>query len=428
MLWLVLVTALGRLVGSLSRLLGRGGSALPGLVAEKLDPRAIERLVAPVRRGVVVVTGTNGKTTTTKMLVAALEGEGLKVVTNPTGSNLARGIASRLIEVATWRGRVDADVAVFEVDEAAVRTLAPRLRPRVLVVTNMARDQLDRFGELATTASHAAAAVRHAGVAVLNADDPLVAEMAGGAPASRFFGAAPEIRSAMPHDSSLYGTEPGREPRAALDLCLEAAVPLGEGQEIDLAAASGERITVRLQIPGPYNGYNAAAAMLAAVELGVPLARAAAALERTPAAFGRGQVIEYRGRRIKVVLVKNPAGFNQAIRLLGALPPGAPVLVAINDLDADGRDVSWLWDARVEDLAGSGHHFGTAGIRAYDMALRLKYAGLEAWSETDFAAALGRFVAGVPEGETGYLVPTYTAMLRFLDLLRPGASKREAWS
>ena len=126
--------------------------------------------------------------------------------------------------------------------------------------------------------------------------------------------------------------------------------------------------------------------------------------------------------------MKNPAGFNQAIRLLAALPPGAPVLVAINDLDADGRDVSWLWDARVEDLAGSGHRFGTAGIRAYDMALRLKYAGLDAWSETDFAAALERFVAGVPEGETGYLVPTYTAMLRFLDLLRPGTSKREAWS
>jgi len=126
--------------------------------------------------------------------------------------------------------------------------------------------------------------------------------------------------------------------------------------------------------------------------------------------------------------VKNPAGFNQSIRLLAALPPGAPVLIAINDLDADGRDVSWLWDARVEDLAQSGHHFGTAGIRAYDMALRLKYAGLEAWSDADFAAALERFIAGVPEGGTGYLVPTYTAMLRFLDLLRPGTSKREAWS
>jgi len=420
--------ALGRLAGRVSRLLGRGGSALPGLVAEKVDPRLIERLVAPVRRGVVVVTGTNGKTTTTKMLVAMLEAEGLEVVTNPTGSNLARGIAARLIEVASWRGRVDADLAVFEVDEAAVRPLAPRLRPQVLVVTNMARDQLDRFGELATTASHAAAAVRRAAVAVLNADDPLVAGMAAAAGATRFFGSAEPVRQAMPPDSSLYGAASAAAPAIPLDLCLERSDADGEGQVITLVRASGERATARLQVPGPYNGYNAAAAALAAAEFGVPLARAAAALEATRPAFGRGQVIEYRGRRVRLLLVKNPAGLNQVIRLLAALPPGAEILVAINDLDADGRDVSWLWDARVEDLVGGGHRFGTGGIRADDMALRLKYAGLEAWAETDFGAALERFVAGIPEGETGYLVPTYTAMLRFLELLRPGTSKREAWA
>jgi len=424
---LVLATALGRAAGRLSRLLGRGGSALPGLIAERVDPRTIERLVAPVRRGVVVVTGTNGKTTTTKMLVGMLEGEGWQVVTNGTGSNLARGIASRLIEVASWKGRVDADVAVFEADEAAVRTLAPRLRPKVIVVTNLARDQLDRYGELATTAAHVAEAVRHAGVAVLNADDPLVAEMAASAPAARFFGGAEAVRRAMPHDSGLYG--PGEEaPRLPLDLCLEGAEPEGDGQVIELAAASGERAAAHLRISGPYNGYNAAAAILAAGEMGVPLARAIDALEETRPAFGRGQVVECRGRRVKLQLVKNPAGFNQAIRLLGALPAGAPVLIAINDLDADGRDVSWLWDARVEDLAGTGHRFGTAGLRAYDMALRLKYAGLDAWSETDFAAALERFLGEVPPGGTGYLVPTYTAMLRFLDLLMPGTSKREAWA
>lgn len=424
---LAVAIALGRAAGRLSRRLGRGGSALPGLVAERVDPRTIERLAAPLPGGVVVVTGTNGKTTTTKMLVAMLEGEGRRVVTNPTGSNLARGIATRLIEVASRRGRIDADVAVFEVDEAAVRSLAPRLRPQVIVVTNLARDQLDRFGELATTAAHAAAAVRHAGVAVLNADDPLVADMAGGAEAARFFGGAPGIRQAMPHDSGLYGPDEAA-PRPAVDLCLERAEPEGDGQVIELATAAGERASARLQVPGPFNGYNAAAAVLAALELGVPLERAVGALEEVRPAFGRGQVVEYRGRRVKLLLVKNPAGFNQAIRLLGALPPGAPVLVAINDLDADGRDVSWLWDARVEDLAGTGHRFGTAGIRAYDMALRLKYAGLGAWSETDFPAALARFVEEIPEGGVGYLVPTYTAMLRFLDLLLPGTSKREAWA
>jgi UDP-N-acetylmuramyl tripeptide synthase len=424
---LVLATALGRAAGRLSRLLGRGGSALPGLIAEKVDPRTIERLIAPVRRGVIVVTGTNGKTTTTKMLVGMLEGEGWRVVTNPTGSNLARGIATRLIEVASWNGRVDADLAVLEADEAAVRTLAPRLRPKVMVVTNLARDQLDRYGELATTAAHVAEAVCHAGVAVLNADDPLVAQMAGGVPVARFFGAAEGIRRAVPHDSGLYGA--GEQPnRPALDLSLERAEPEGDGQVIELAAAWGERARARLQIPGPYNGYNAAGAVLAAAEFGVPMARAVRALEETGPAFGRGQVVEYRGRRVKLQLVKNPAGFNQAIRLLCALPPGAPVLIAINDLDADGRDVSWLWDSRVEDLAGTGHRFGTAGLRAFDMALRLKYSGLAAWSEPNFTAALERFLDQIPPGETGYLVPTYTAMLRFLDLLLPGTSKREAWA
>ena len=197
---------------------------------------------------------------------------------------------------------------------------------------------------------------------------------------------------------------------------------------VELAAASGERATVRLQVPGPYNGYNAAAAVLAAAEFGVPLGRAVAALEATRPAFGRGQVVDYRGRRVKLLLVKNPAGFNQAIRLLAALPPGAPVLIAINDLDADGRDVSWLWDARVEDLAGSGHRFGTAGIRAYDMALRLKYAGLRGLERDRLRRRPGAVRRRRAGGGTGYLVPTYTAMLRFLDLLRPGTSKREAWS
>jgi UDP-N-acetylmuramyl tripeptide synthase len=425
---LVVAMFLGRLAGRLSQMLGRGGSALPGLIAEKLDPRTIEKLASQVRRGVVIVTGTNGKTTTTKMLVGILEGEGLSVITNPTGSNLARGIATRLIQVASWRGGIDADLAVFEVDEAAVRTLGPRLGPQLMVVTNLARDQLDRFGELATTASHAGEALRHAGTAILNADDPLVAELARMSPKALFFGAADEIRRSMPHDSSLYAPASEAARSRIADLVLESAEADGDGQVIRLSSAAGETVAVRLEVPGPYNGYNAAAAVLAGAEFGASMERAAAALAAIRPAFGRGQVVEYRGRRIKLLLVKNPAGFNQAIRLLCGLAPGASVLVAINDLDADGRDVSWLWDARVEDLAGCGHRFAAGGIRAHDMGLRFKYAGIEAWSEPRFAEALDRFLDGVGEGETAYIVPTYTAMLKLLSMLRPGTHRREAWS
>jgi UDP-N-acetylmuramyl tripeptide synthase len=421
---LMIATAVGRTAGRMSRLLGRGGSAVPGLVAERLDPRTIERLAASLRHGVVVVTGTNGKTTTTKMLVRLLTDAGRSVVTNRTGSNLARGIASALMDRAGRRGTVDADLAVFEVDEAAVRTLAPRLSPRVMVVTNLARDQLDRFGELQTTAGHVAAALRHAGTAVLNADDPLVADLATAG--ASFFGASQAIRAEMPADAALYSPGDASPRRSEPAVELAAAAPSGDGLQITLTVPGGA-IDAVLQVPGIYNGYNAAAAVAAALELGVDPAGMRNSLELTEPAFGRGQVIEYRGRRIKVLLVKNPAGFNQAIRLLAAVPAGASVLVAINDLDADGRDVSWLWDARLEDLGDSGHRFGATGIRAEDMALRLKYAGIDSWSDPNIGSALARFVESAPEGSTAYVVPTYTAMLDLLELLLPGTHPAEIW-
>jgi UDP-N-acetylmuramyl tripeptide synthase len=420
----MIATAVGRIAGRVSRLLGRGGSALPGLVAERIDPRTMEKLSASLREGVVIVTGTNGKTTTTKMLVRILSDSGRSVVTNRTGSNLARGIATALMEREGWRGGMDADLAVFEVDEAAVRTVAPRLSPRAIVVTNLARDQLDRFGELQTTAGHVAAALRHAAIAVLNADDPMVADLA--APASCFFGASPEIRASMPADAALYGPQGGLGRRAEPAVELTSAEPAGDGLAISVAVPDGA-VEAVLQVPGIYNGYNAAAAIAGALELGVDPAGMSTSLEAVEPAFGRGQVIEYAGRRLTLLLVKNPAGFNQAIRLLGAVPPGASVLVAINDLDADGRDVSWLWDARLEDLAGSGHRFGATGIRAHDMALRLKYAEIEAWSDPDTGTALARFVDGVPVGEAAYVVPTYTAMLDLLERLLPGTRPAEAW-
>ncbi|MEE9582350.1 MAG: Mur ligase family protein, partial [Acidimicrobiia bacterium] len=174
---LVVAVTVGRLAGFLSRLIGRGGSAIPGLVAEMLDPRVIDKLVDSIPGGVVVVTGTNGKTTTTKMLVTALERSGTPVLTNPSGSNLARGVATVLIS-ASRRGKIlGYELAVLEIDEAAVSALAPRLAPRLVVVTNLARDQLDRYGELDTTASHVGVAVTSAKRAVLNADDPAVAAL-----------------------------------------------------------------------------------------------------------------------------------------------------------------------------------------------------------------------------------------------------------
>jgi lipid II isoglutaminyl synthase (glutamine-hydrolysing) len=421
---LVLAIAVGRLAGRMSRLLGRGGSAIPGLVVGRLAPRAMERLAASIGEGVVVVTGTNGKTTTTKMIVAALEADGRKVVTNRTGSNLERGIVTALVDHCSWRGIVGADIAVFEADEAAVRPLSRRLEPRLLVVTNLSRDQLDRYGELDTTAGHVAAALGRAGGAVLNADDPRVAEM--GTRGATFYGAVPSIRGLMPSDQELHGrTEGAPRPEPLQVEVLEATPDEAMGQTVTLTHGDS-RVTMRLRVPGTYNAYNAAAAYAAALRLGVAPSTIRRAFESMEAPFGRGQVIEYRGRRVIVILVKNPSGLNQAIRLLAGLAE-ADVLVAINDEIADGRDVSWLWDARVEELATTEHRFGASGTRAADMALRFKYAGIEAWSEPDLGEALDRLVSGVDEGSTVYVVPTYTAMLALLDLLLPGVPRREVW-
>jgi UDP-N-acetylmuramyl tripeptide synthase len=390
-----------------------------------LDPRVIDKLVDSIPGGVVVVTGTNSKTTTTKMLVTALERSGTPVLTNPSGSNLARGVATVLIS-ASRRGKIlGYELAVLEIDEAAVSALAPRLAPRLVVVTNLARDQLDRYGELDTTASHVGVAVTSAKRAVLNADDPAVAALDVGRTA--WFGAVDAIRRTMPHDRLLYGGSGPEDPAVTADALLELAEQRGDGQRIQVAIA-GSVIDVTLRVPGAYNGYNAAAAVLAAVELGVDPAAAAASLEEMPPAFGRGQVIEFEGRRVNLLLVKNPSGFNQALRLLTDAPAPAQVLIAINDNHADGRDVSWLWDVRFEDLEGSGHTIGTSGIRAADMALRLKYGGIESWSDPDLGAALERTASAAAEGELVYVIPTYTAMLSLLELLLPGAARSEMWT
>ena len=420
--------ALARFARAVSRLAGRGGTALPGLVALRVDPAVIEKLVVQLPRGVIIVTGTNGKTTTAKMITTMLTASGWTVLANKTGSNLARGVAAALVS-ATRSGRVTADAAVFEIDEAAVRELGPRLRPRVLVVTNLARDQLDRFGELDTTAGHVAAAVAASSVVVLDGDDPIVAGLGGAAPEGgevAWFGAVPDIKAALPDDRALYGHAAAGH-SGPFDALLTRAVTEGDGQKIAVTI-DGHEMSVCLQVPGVYNGYNATAALLAVARLGVDPVLASAHLSGMSPAFGRGQVIDYLGRRVRLVLVKNPAGLNQAIRLLCDEPTPSAVLIAINDHHADGRDVSWLWDASVEALAATPHRFGAGGIRSADMALRFKYAGIEAWSEQDDRRALERLANEATPGEMVYLIPTYTAMLSFLEMLLPGQSPEEVWS
>ena len=432
----------------LSRLTGRGrGHALPGLVAEHLDPDLAKKLAAGLAGGVVLVTGTNGKTTTTKFARAMLEAGGERVLTNSTGSNLKRGVTSALIAASDWRGRVlPYTMALFEVDEASLPAVAEALQPRAIVVLNLFRDQLDRYGELDTTASMLGQGiVRTDARLFLNADDPLVASLARYAvdPASvSFFGieavpagklatdtVADSDRCPICHDRLDYSrviySHIGhyRCPRGHFSRPHPGVVVTGvrssgraEGTEFTLAIDS-RRFEASIPLPGTYNLYNAIAAVALAHGLGLDDRKIVETLTTVSAAFGRVEAIEYKGRRIYLLLIKNPAGFSQILEtfLTGQSEP--EVMFAINDLAADGRDVSWLWDVPVEALVQWRPESICSGIRAYDMALRLHYGGMESEVVADLEAALHKLIERTPEGGTAYILPTYTAMLAIRKLL-----------
>ena len=439
----LVATAAGKLTLEGLRLAGRGGTALPGLVALTLDPDFISTLAGELPHGVVCVSGTNGKTTTARMLSDILRTSGWEAIHNRSGSNLDRGVASALLEDATWSAEPRGNVGLFEIDEASLPRVVGRLRPRVVVVTNLFRDQMDRYFELDALAKRigeALAALPAETTLVLNADDPLVASLALHRDAKTvFFGVddpdvggvvpqaisdatrCPRCNSPLHYDRVVLAhvgqwscsncglTRPPRDVAAA-------KIVLGPaGSEIALAGTVGNIFEpLRVPIPGLYNAYNALAAVAAAGALGIGLAEATRALVNFRPAFGRHETIELKGRTLRLVLVKNPAGFNAAIGALLETGGNPRILAGLNDRDADGRDVSWIWDADFEALAPSVEHAVITGIRSRDLALRFKYAGLaeERMEVVDSPrAAIDRAVALAPEGREVAVIATYTAML-----------------
>ena len=442
-----LTLVITKTAGAITRLLGRGGgTALPGLMAERLDPNLARKLAADLTHGVILVTGTNGKTTTTKLLAAALEASGERVLTNQAGSNLKRGVVSSLIKASDWRGRTTATIGLFEVDEASVRLLAPLLQPRQIIILNLFRDQLDRYGELDTTA-----ALIGEGIAtteaklILNADDPLVASLAAYAVRPElvsYFGItglpaelATSDRSAADSDrcpvcrerlafSRVFYAHLGHyrcpnghfdrpQPVVAMTRLDTSAT---EGSHFEVSVA-GKRHMADIKLPGVYNIYNTLAALAAATAYGVELETALGGFARTDAAFGRVEQIIWRGRTLFLLLIKNPTGCTQVIETFLVRADAPKVILAINDNYADGRDVSWLWDVPFERLMSSRAEVITTGLRATDMSLRLHYADLDSHLEPELVNALDRLASLLPEGGTGYILPTYTAMLALRKLI-----------
>ncbi|SHG20506.1 UDP-N-acetylmuramyl tripeptide synthase [Jatrophihabitans endophyticus] len=404
----VLAVWLGKLTLLALRLIGRRGNALPGLVVEKVFPRYLARAMAGLPEGVVVVTGTNGKTTTTKM-VATVLGEQFRVLTNDTGSNFVRGAITATVEHASWSGRLRYDVAVFELDEAWAVRFVERVAPRHCLLLNVMRDQLDRFGEIDTTAGllgRVAAATT--GTAVLNRDDQRVAALAARTSATvSYYGVAPPLRELFPNDEELYG---GPVHVSDLPAAVELqALPAPDRPALTLRIDEQDHDVV-LRAEGPHNAQNACGAAALGLALGLAESTVLTGLGKVSPAFGRGQTFAVDGRRVQLQLVKNPAGFRQSLRILDTATPDA-IVVVINDDYADGRDVSWLWDVDFRALAQLSSRRSTSGTRAADMAVRLRYDDVATDEvEPDLEKALRSAVRAVPADGAVVVFSTYTAM------------------
>jgi UDP-N-acetylmuramyl tripeptide synthase len=454
---------IARATGAVSRISGRGGgTSLPGKLLLRLEPRAIAELGAQLERGSVVVSATNGKTTTSRMIATVLAQAGLETVHNRAGANMPGGVATALVQHAR-RGRIEGSrLGLFEVDEAWLGTVVSELEPHTAVLGNLFRDQLDRYGELERLADEWADVVARASAGrttfVLNADDPLVADL-GREPDGRarghitYFGV--EDRSqALP---ALEHAFDAKHCRRCGSMYRYAAAYLGHlgdyacpscgsrrpepaiaatrvelhgmsGTRVEISTPAGE-LDVTLPLPGLYNVYNALAATACCLELGIAREVIARGLESSAAAFGRAERIDVGGRELAILLIKNPAGANEVFRTLrSGGEDELDLWITLNDRIADGRDISWIWDADFELLAGAVRKVTCSGTRAAELALRLKYAGLDL--DVDVAPALAdgldRSLAN-GAGRPLYALPTYTALLELRELLAARGHAKPFW-
>jgi UDP-N-acetylmuramyl tripeptide synthase len=443
--------AVAQAAGRLSRLAGAGGgTTVPGKLLWKLDPGAVDRLAARLPLGSAVVSATNGKTTTAAM-TASILGRRVKLAHNRAGANLMSGVASTLIDARA------AELGLFEVDEAALPEVIARLKPGAVCLGNLFRDQLDRYGELEHVAEGWRAAVEALPTTTalaVNGDDPQVGDLARERTGAIVFGlddpriARPSlqhaadskycIRCGTPYEYAAayvghlgdYRCPACGHGRPRLDvLARELELNGLESVAFTLLTPEGSR-RVELRVPGLYNVYNALAAASLALALGAPLDEIASGLGSFRAAFGRFERIAVGDRRLLMLLIKNPAGANEAVRTIvdGAAPTVA--VVALNDAIADGRDVSWIWDVDFEPLLAGLHRLVATGDRAAELALRFKYGGLDPDAievVPSLDRGLDRGLELVPPGGELVVLPTYTAMLALRKIVADRGFVRPYW-
>jgi UDP-N-acetylmuramyl tripeptide synthase len=438
--------AAAKAVGTLARTAGRGGgTSLPGKVLTRVEPHAIGRLARRLERGSVVISATNGKTTTAAMVASILERTGARLVHNRAGANMAGGIAATLANASRRGGRtLTGDFGLFEVDEFWLGPVVEELEPRAMLLGNLYRDQLDRYGELDTIAERWAQVAESAldTRLVLNADDPTVADLGRHREDAVYFGveddgvALAEMQHAADAKHCRRCGAPYRYDAVYLghlghyhcDACgATRPTPAVAAERVVLDGVRGARFALRtragtteiaLPLPGLYNVYNALGAAALALALGAGLDDVRAGLQAVSPAFGRAETLRIGERDLSIMLIKNPAGANEVLRTLALEDGEHDVFAVLNDNVADGRDVSWVWDADFELLAGRVRRATCSGTRAAEMALRLKYAGVPAERlvvEPSVGEGLDRAL-GAGDGRL-FALPTYTAMLALRDVL-----------
>lgn len=474
------------------RLVNLGGTSLPGEIARKIYPGIIQKLARGFR--IIMVTGTNGKTTTTRIIGQILKYNGVEYITNRSGANLVDGIISTFIDNADFRGRYVCRTALLEIDEAAFNRMCDHIRPDILVVTNFFRDQLDRYGELYSTLRGVASGIRKSpGVSlVLNADDSLCSSLGRDIPRETvYYGFDPDsykgseeaansdamfciyCKTKYSYHNHIYGhlgdfSCPGcgyRRP-AASTLCTKVTELTSSYSSIRFTVKSTSfkqwlpekkrrikrhaisycrmlarpsryrrvnEYKARINLPGLYNIYNSLAAVACGQALKLPVEKSIKALNDFECGFGRMETINADGRIVKLILVKNPTGFNQVLNYIKTERQNIQLAFIINDRIADGADVSWLWDVEFEKLQSIQERISgiyTSGTRAEDMSVRLKYAGIftdKINMQKDYGRLVAAGLSKTEEGGSFYILPTYTALLEIRKVLKRKFGLKEFW-
>jgi lipid II isoglutaminyl synthase (glutamine-hydrolysing) len=428
---LLLAIWLGKLIFFLTRTFKvGGGSAAPGLYALKIEPNLVQKLSKQIPQN-IIITGTNGKTTTARMLAHFLEKQNLKVIRNNTGSNLERGIASALISNSSLTGKIShRDIGVWETDEAAFNTVVFQVKPQIMVFLNAFRDQLDRYGEVDTVVKKwqdTLEKVSWPTSLLINESDPNVSYLGDvsnqkdNLDVSYFNVQGISIFHETLVNKSFQPHKPDFQAKIINKLGLE-------GFKLEVTNPSG-KTSLNLAIPGTYHIYDLLAAYAAYYQLNLPLDGLQQVLDNFDPAFGRVEKIKIGEKDCYIFLIKNPAGTNAVLETISEeLKTGDQLIFALNDNFADGTDVSWIWDAKFEILKKEGGYtLATSGTRAEDMTLRLKYAGLLA-ENSEVSKNLDSLISSPDQSiKRLFILPTYTALLELQKLMAEKGYKRHYW-